>query len=183
VVNQEVLVLKQRAMFKNYIKLAFRSLGRNRAFTFINIFGLATGLTCCLLISMYLFKEFSYDRHQEHRDRLYQLQTLSTKDGIENRASRSPAPMVTAMQMEFPEIESTTRLIDAFEDDKTLLQWGEGRELTSFYETDGYFADSTFFRMFSYKFKEGNGTTALNEPNSVVLSEEIAHKIFGVDLL
>jgi putative ABC transport system permease protein len=53
--------------------------------------------------------------------------------------------------------------------------------LTSFYETDGYFADSTFFRMFSYKFKEGNSTAALNEPNSVVLSEEIAHKIFGVE--
>jgi putative ABC transport system permease protein len=166
-------------MFKTYIKLAFRNLVKNKAFSLINIFGLAIGLTCCLLISMYLYKEFSYDKHQKFSSRLYQLGTLGIKDGVEQKSGTTPAPMVPAMQHEFPEIESNTRLLGAFQDDKTLLQYQEGKEIRSFYETQAYFADSTFFRLFSYDFKEGDPVTALNEPNSVVLSQEIAEKIFG----
>jgi len=100
-------------------------------------------------------------------------------DGKEGRSGKTPAPMAPAMQLAFPEIESYTRMIDAFQDDKTLLQYQNGKDVKSFYETKGYFADSTFFRLFTYNFKEGNPATALNEPNSVVLSEEIAKKIFG----
>src|SRR3982751_1093866 len=121
-------------MLKNYFKTAFRTLWRNKAFSAINIFGLATGLTCCLLISMYLYKEFSYDANQKLGDRLYQLGTVSIKDGKEDRGARTPAPMVPAMQQEFPEVESYTRLIDAFQDDKTLLQYQQGNDLRSFYE-------------------------------------------------
>jgi putative ABC transport system permease protein len=166
-------------MIKTYLKLAFRSLVRNRVFSLINVFGLAIGLTCCLLISMYIFHEFSYDAHQKFADRLYQIGTLGTKEGQESKSGKTPATMVPAMQMEFPEIESTTRLVDAFQDDKTLLQYQEGKDVRSFYETKGYLADSTFFRLFTYNFKEGHAYTALNEPNSVVISEEIASKIFG----
>jgi putative ABC transport system permease protein len=100
-------------------------------------------------------------------------------DGKEKRSGHTPATMAPAMQQEFPEIESTTRIINAFQDDKTLLQYYSGKEIRSFYETKGYFADSTFFRLFTYSFKEGNPFNALNEPNSVVLAEEIAAKIFG----
>ncbi len=166
-------------MFKSYIKLAYRSILKNKMFSFINIFGLAIGLTCCLLISMYIYKEFSYDSYQKLGDRLYQLDTYSKMDGKEGRSGKTPAPMAPAMQQEFPEIESYTRFIDAFQDDKTLLQYQTGKDVKSFYETKGYFADSTFFRLFTYNFREGNPATALNEPNSVVLSEEIANKIFG----
>src|SRR4051812_30749238 len=134
-------------MLNNYLKLAFRSLKKNKTFSFINIFGLAIGLTCYLLICMYLYTEFSYDAQQKLGDRLYQLETLSVKEGIESHAARTPAPMAPAMQQDFPEIENTTRLIDAFQDDKTLLQFREGKELRSFYESKGYFADSTFFRL------------------------------------
>jgi putative ABC transport system permease protein len=87
--------------------------------------------------------------------------------------------MAPAMQQEFSEIESTTRIINAFQDDKTLLQYQAGKEVQSFYETNGVFADSTFFRLFTYNFIEGDPVTALNEPNSVVLCDEIARKIFG----
>src|SRR4051794_4953325 len=166
-------------MIKTYLKLAFRSLVKNKVFSLINVFGLAIGLTCCLLISMYLYHEFSYDAHQQFADRLYQLGTLAFKDGKETRSGRTPATMVPVMQQEFPEIEGTTRLINAFEDDKTLLQYQQGKTISSFYETKGYFADSAFFRLFSYNFKEGNGATALSEPNTVVISEEIAAKLFG----
>lgn len=166
-------------MFKNYIKLAFRSLVKNKAFTLINIFGLAIGLTCCMLISMYLFKEFSYDKHQKLGDRLYQIGTLGIKDDDEQTSGRTPAPMAPAMKQEFPEIESFARFINAFEDDKTLLQYKAGNDVRSFYETLGYFADSTFFRLFTYNFKEGDPQTALNEPNAIVISDDIAEKIFG----
>ena len=166
-------------MLKTYIRLAFRNLTKNKAFTLINIAGLAIGLTCCLLISMYIYQEFSYDTDQKLGDRIYQLGTLGTMEGKSQRSAHTPAPMAPAMQQEFPEIESTTRLIDAFDDDKTLLQFQSGRDVKSFYETKVYFADSTFFRMFSYSFKEGNPTTALNEPNTIVISNDIAAKLFG----
>jgi putative ABC transport system permease protein len=166
-------------MFTNYIKLAFRSLRKNKAFTLINIFGLAIGLTCCMLISMYLYKEFSYDKHQKLGDRLYQVGTLSIQEGKESRYSTTPAPLAPTMQKEFPEIESTTRLLKLFQDDKTLFQYHDGNEIRSFYETNGFMADSTFFRLFTYNFKEGNNATALDEPNSIVISEEIEKKIFG----
>jgi putative ABC transport system permease protein len=166
-------------MLPTNIRIAFRSMLKNKTFSLINIFGLAIGLTCCLLISMYVYKEFSYDKHQKFADRLYQLGTFSIMDGKEQRWGRTPAPMVPTMQQEFPEIENTTRLLNAFQDDKTLLQYQSGNNTRSFYETKGFFADSTFFRMFTYNFIEGNPGTALNEPNTVVLSQEIAHKIFG----
>src|SRR5437868_8447952 len=98
-------------MLKTYIKLAFRSLVKNKTFTLINIFGLAIGLTCCMLISMYLYKEFGYDKHQKLGDRLYQLGTVSIQEGKESRYGTTPAPMAPTMKQEFPEIESTTRLL------------------------------------------------------------------------
>ena len=166
-------------MIKTYFRLAYRSLAKNKLFSFINVFGLAIGLTCCLLIAMYIYQELSYDAHQKQGDRLYQVGTASTIEGKESRYGRTPATMVPAMQQEFPEIESFTRLVNLFQDDKTLLQYQTGNDVKSFYETKGYLADSTFFRLFTYNFKEGNPATALNEPNSVVISDEIARKIFG----
>src|SRR5204863_1228482 len=93
-----------------------------------------------------------------------------------------PAPMAFTMKMEFPEVEQATRLMGLFAEDKTLLQYHDKTGTPkSFYETKGYLADSTFFRMFTYNFVEGNPATALNDPNTIVLSEEIAKKLFGND--
>ena len=166
-------------MIKTYIKLAIRSLVKNKVFSFINIFGLAIGLTCCLLISLYIYHEFSYDTHHKNGDRLYQVGSVSSMNGETTRGAGTPAPMAKALQQEYPEIESTTRLMRAFEDDKTLLQYRQGKDIGSFYETGAYFADSTFFQLFSYVFTQGDPRTALQQPNSVVLSEDIAQKIFG----
>ncbi len=152
---------------------------KNKLFSFINILSLSVGLVCCMLISMYIYHEFSYDVHQKKGDRLYQLGTYSVMNGEESRSAHTPAPMATAMKQEFPEIEAVTRIAQAFQDDKTLLQYQSGKDVRSFYETKGFFADSTYFSLFTYSFKEGDPETALNNPNSVVLSEEIARKIFG----
>lgn len=166
-------------MHKTYFKLAYRSLVKNRFFSLINIFSLAIGLACCLLISLYLYHEISYDVHQKKGDRLYQLGTLSVFEGKQERFSTTPAPMAPTMNQDFPEVESHTRLMKLFQDDKTLIQYASGQEVQSFYETSGYLADSTFFRLFTYEFKEGNPLTALNDPHSVVITEAIARKLFG----
>ena len=167
-------------MFKNYLKVAWRNVMKNKIFSFINVFGLSIGLTCCLLIAVYLHNELSYDSHHHNISRLYQLGTTFVKNGKDDPTANTPAPMARTMQLEFPEIVEATRLLRTFAEDKTLLQYTTpGNELKSFYETKGFLADSTFFRMFTYNFREGNPETCLQQPNTVVLSEEIANKIFG----
>jgi putative ABC transport system permease protein len=167
-------------MLKNYFKIAWRNLMKNKVFSFINIFGLSVGLTCCMLISVYLYNEVNYDKYHKNIDRLYELATTFVKDGKEEKTPNTPAPMAAAMKQEFPEISETARLMVLFSDDKTLLQYREGKTAPkSFYETKGYIADASFFRLFAYDFIEGNAATALKEPNSIVLKEEIAKKFFG----
>ncbi|HYE53791.1 MAG TPA: ABC transporter permease [Chitinophagaceae bacterium] len=167
-------------MLQNYLKVAWRNLMKNKTFSFINVFGLSIGLTCCLLISLYIYHELSYDSYHKNVDRLYQVGTVFVKKGKEDKAANTPAPMAQTLQQEFPEIEATTKFMSTFAEDKTLLQYTDGKAgLKSFYETRGFLADSTFFKLFNYNFKEGNPATALNEPNCVVLSEEIAKKFFG----
>jgi putative ABC transport system permease protein len=167
-------------MVKNYLKVAWRNLMKNKVFSFINVLSLAIGLTCCMLITLYLAHELSYDSYHINGDRVYQLGTTFVKEGKEDRTANTPAPMAKTMQMEFPEIEKSARLLKTFADDKTLLQYkpSDG-DLKSFYENGGYVADSSFFRVLTYHFKEGNPATSLSQPNTVVLSDEIATKIFG----
>ena len=153
---------------------------KNRIFSFINIFGLSVGLTCCMLISVYLYNEVSYDKYHKNINQLFQLATTFVKDGKEDKTPNTPAPMAAAMRQEFPEISETARLMVLFAEDKTLLQYKEGNASPkSFYEMKGYMADASFFKLFTYKFVEGDAATALKEPNSIVLSEEIAKKFFG----
>ncbi len=167
-------------MIRTYFKIAWNNLRKNKVFSFINIFGLAAGLACCMLITLYIRNEISYDKYHQHAADIYQLGTNFIREGKETKMSGTPAPVAQAMQFEYPEIEQTTRLLALFNEDKTLLQYTEKNAAPqSFYETKGYIADSSFFRVFTYDFLEGNPATALNEPRTVVLSEEIARKIFG----
>ena len=153
---------------------------KNKTFSFINIFGLAIGLTCCMLITLYIQHELSYDSHHKNGDRLFQVGTIFVRPDKEDKRANTPTPMARAMQQEFPEIVKTTRIMGTFAEDKTLLQYSDNaKELKSFYETRGFLADSTFFQLFNYQFKEGHPATSLNEPSSVVVCEEIAQKLFG----
>jgi len=167
-------------MIRNYFIITWRNLVKNKIFSFINILGLTVGITCCMLITLYIINELSYDKYHTKGNDIYQVATTFIQHGNELKMPNTPAPMAHAMQMDFPEIEMTTRLMSLFSEDKTLIQYSSKNEQAkSFYETKGYLADSTFFRMFTYQFIEGNAATALNNPNSIVLSEEIAQKIFG----
>ena len=167
-------------MLRNYIKVAWRNLMKNKTFSFINVFGLAIGLTSCMLITLYLYHELSYDSYHRNVNRIYQVGTTFVKEGKEDRMGFTPAPMGKMMQQEFPEIETSTRLLKAFSDDKTLLQYSlPSGEKKSFYETSAYLADSNFFQVLTYKFSEGDPKTALLHPNTLVISQEIARKFFG----
>ena len=169
-------------MLRNYLKIAWRNLLRNKVFSAINIVGLSVGMACCILLLLYIRSELAYDTHHQRANNLYLVNTKgisSSGDGEE--WPMLSAPYAGALQAEFPEIEQVTRLLWAdASDDKALLQVQQrGKPVQAFYETKGYQADSTFFNLFTYEFIEGDSRMSLNAPNSVVLSEPVAYKLFG----
>ena len=167
-------------MIRNYFKIAWRSLMKNKTFSIINIFGLSIGLTCCLLIALYLNFELGYDKHHPDANRIYQVGTTFIREGEEHMMPNTPAPMGAMMQQEFPEIEESVRLLGLFGEDKTLIRYSpQNNAATSFYENKGFLTDPGFFRFFNYDFVEGDPQHALDNPNTVVLSDEIANKLFG----
>jgi putative ABC transport system permease protein len=168
-------------MILNYFKIAWRNMMKSKAFSFINIFGLAVGLACCMLITIYLRYEWSYDNYQTDVRDLYQVDTWFMMSGKEFTLAGTPAPLAAAMVRDFPEVKEATRLMQlALFEDKTLLQYRTaGSVPLSFYEDKGFMADSNFFSFFSYPFVEGDPAKALQAPLTIVISEEIAHKFFG----
>jgi putative ABC transport system permease protein len=167
-------------MFTNYLKIAWRNLMKNKVFSFINIFGLAIGLTCCILITLYIVHETSYDKFHKNGDRIFGTGTVFIDEGVQDKSSTTSAPFGRMLQQEYPEVEASTRLLRLFRDDKTLFQVKESSgDYKSIYETKGFLADSNVFQIFSFPFKEGDPKTALMQPNSVVINEEIAEKLFG----
>lgn len=170
-------------MFKNYLKIAMRNLLRNKLFSAINVFGLAIGMTCCMLLLLYIRSETMYDQHQEHAHDLYFLKSASLVadgGGLTREFSTISAPYATALQQNFPEIEKVSRLYINMIDGKIQLQLRENNKpVQSFYETRGYQVDSSFFDLFTYHFTEGSAASALRDPNGIVLSDVLAQKLFG----
>ncbi|HMH21508.1 MAG TPA: ABC transporter permease [Puia sp.] len=164
-------------MLRSYLKIAFRNLTRNKVFSFINIFGLAAGMATCLLIMLYILDESSYDKNHKDGERIYRV--ASTVAQIKEDWAAGPAPMAWAMKNELPEVEQVTRLLTFPDVKKMLLRYEHGTEKKQFVEPNGYYADSTFFQLFTYDFINGNGRTALDQPNSMVISDELARKFFG----
>ncbi len=168
-------------MISTWLKIAFRNLSRNKVFSFINIFGLAVGLATCLLIMLYILDERGYDQQHIHADRIYRIASASTQKGVtkERPWAAAAAPIAGGLLSDMPEVEQATRLLKFPTFDKMLLKVEQGKDTKQFYEANGYYVDSTFFRIFTYDFKIGHGADALDEPNSLVISEEIARKLFG----
>ncbi len=155
-----------------YFKTTFRSLKKNKGFTFLNIIGLAIGLAVCLLIVFYVIDEISYDRFNTKGDRIYRVNT-DTKFNSDVTSSAIAAPKVAeALQLNFPEIEKTVRL---FPDDEARFRKGD--EIVM--EKKAVYCDSTFFAVFTLPMLEGDPTTALREPNTIVITERMALKYFN----
>jgi putative ABC transport system permease protein len=166
-------------MIRNYFKLALRNIRKNKIFAFINVFGLAVGFTCCILLTLYIINELSYDSFHKNADRIYQLGTNFIDKGEEKKSSTTSAPLGSMLQRDYPEIEKSARVLRLWRDDKTLLQVKDNAGTTrSFYETKGFCADSSFFQIINFKFREGDPNTALVRPNSIVMNGELANKIF-----
>jgi len=169
-------------MLKNYCIVAWRSLMKNKLFSFINIAGLSVGLACCMLILLYIHHEISYDKDLPDGDRLYQVGGVFVTDGKEDRFPCSPAITAANLQTDFPEISQTARMLtfSFFGEYKTLLQstLADGT-LNSFYEPKGSAADNSFLSLFGYRMLEGDIHTALTQPNTVVISSTLARTLYG----
>ncbi len=166
-------------MLRNYFKIAWRSLMRNKAFSAINILGLSVGLSCCMLITLYIWHECSNDSYHPNIERLYQVGTVEVTKTKEIRFQGCPNTLAGLFQNYFPQVEATARICPLLIDDKTLIQYNaSATETRSFNEDKGFVADSGFFKLFKYDFVEGNAATAISGPYSIVLSKEIADKLF-----
>jgi len=168
-------------MIFNYLKIVCRNMMKSKASSFINIFGLAVGLTCCMLISIYVAYEWNYDSYQPDVADLYQVESKIKSSWGESNYSGNVAPFAPAIVRDFPEVKEAVRIVQlsGFED-KTILEYKKpGAMPVSFYEDKGFMADSNLFRFFSYPFIAGDPNTALRAPSTIVISEEIAHKLFG----
>lgn len=162
-------------MLQNYFKIALRNLSKHKVFSGINILGLSIGIACCLLLALYIQDEFSYDQHHLQKENLYRITTQFSGDkGIDRLRTCSP-PIAMTMQDEIEDILVATRALNPPGVSLNLIKY----EDNIFYEADGLIADSTLFEIFNYEFIEGNSDKSLVEPNSVVLTETMAKKLFG----
>ena len=161
-------------MIKNYLTVAIRNIARNKTFSAINIFGLAIGMACCILILLYVQDELSYDQHHEHADRIYRVAIEAKVAGVLSHYAITPLPMGPALVKDYPEVIEAVRFSRA--DPKTLVGDQHGH---FFYENGVVFTDPNFFEVFNFPLSKGDSETAFSEPHSVVITEAIAQKYFG----
>ena len=157
-------------MFKNYFKTAWRSLWKNKIYSAINIVGLAIGMAACSIIMLFVLNEKSFDNFQTNN--IYRLNEVQKYEGVSQKVALSMFPMGPTMQKEFPEIKNFTR-----------INWAEKLQMVNgdkrIFLPITYIVDSTFLQLFNFKLLEGNKETVLQNPNSIVLTQSSAEKLFG----
>ncbi|MCX6214307.1 ABC transporter permease [Spirosoma sp.] len=161
-------------MLTNYLKIAWRNLRKQQGFAFINIFGLAVGLACCLLILLYVLDELSFDRYNANADRIYRVQSDIKFGGNDMHFATTPDPLGPTLKKDYPQVEQFVRL---HQRGNWLVK--KAGETTNLRESDIMFADSTVFDVFTLPFVAGDPKRALTEPNTVVISESAAKRHFG----
>jgi putative ABC transport system permease protein len=159
-------------MLKNYILIAWRNLRRHRGFSFINISGLAIGVACCILIFLYINDELSYDKYHKNAPRIFRGISYSTIGGETRVFACMPSAVAPGLEEAIPEIEASARLFQF-----GVLRFKHGDK--NFEIPDFYGADPSFFSIFSYEFIAGDPQTALQNPQTFVLTEDTAIQIFG----
>jgi putative ABC transport system permease protein len=159
-------------MIKNYIKIAIRNLLKYKGFSFINITGLAIGITCCILILLFVQDELSYDKFNEKYGRIYRVWLDINISGMVQQQTVTCAPLAETMMRELPEVESAVRIRNT---GFPVMRYQE----KVFSEEYFFNADSNVFDVFTIPFVQGDPKTALTKPSSVVITEEIAKKYFG----
>lgn len=157
-------------MLKNYLKIAFRNLLKDRVYSLINIAGLAVGLASFVLIALFVHHELSYDRYHTNADRIYRL-AKEFEDSDYPGIAKVTAPWGEAALQQIPEVEKMSRFIPF---GSTLVRNGEQRH----FENHGFFTDASVFQIFSFRMLLGDPETALVRPNTVVITRALAEKYF-----
>lgn len=158
-------------MFKNYFKITMRNLSRSKVFSLINLLGLSVGLACCMLIFLYAKDEISYDRFHKQKGEIYRVTSIMAHpDGKEDKMGVTGMVPGPVFKRSIPEIKEFVRL----QGDGYAIKRG-----TEVFQQQALVVDSNFFSLFSFPLVEGNVQTALNDPYSIVLSDELATKYFG----
>ena len=160
-------------MLKNHLTVAIRNLRRNAGFTFINVAGLALGIACCILILLHVREELSYDTYHENADRIYRVVSEHRRADDASFGARTPVPLGPVLKDEYPEVDEVVRFWRAFQPvlrhEETIVR--ESERL--------YFTDPAVFDVLTFDFVAGDPATALVEPETMVITETMAHRYFG----
>jgi putative ABC transport system permease protein len=160
-------------MLRNYLRIGFRNLGKNKLFSFINIIGMAISIASFLIISLFILDEWKFDQHVQDLDQKYRVFIeMQNDDGTRKKQAMVPPPIAPAMEAELPEVESTTRFMSI--NSNILFEAGDKKII----ESNGAYADPTVFGMFSLGLVEGDLNTALKAPSTVAISKSLADKYF-----
>jgi putative ABC transport system permease protein len=159
-------------MIKNFIIIALRNLWRQKIYSSINILGLSLGLTCTLLLFLYVKDELSFDTQLKNHPDIYRLTTHFTIQDKPNNSASTCMPLAEVMQKDYPEVKTTTRILPK---GNTFIRLEE-KKLN---QREIYYADSSFFQVFDYQLLVGDAKTALQKPHTIVLTKTMAEKIFG----
>lgn len=158
-------------MLKHYVKIAFRNIGRNSTFSFLNIFGLALGTACAILIFLWAEDEISYDSFNQKANVLYQVYQNQTSEGKTFTINATPGPLAKGMKEEIPGIKNTCRTTWS-----QALTFSTGDKKM---EQQGLYADAAIFKMFTLPFVEGNPNEVFSQTHSLVLTQGTARRLFG----
>lgn len=159
-------------MFSNYLKIAWRSLRKNKVFSFINIAGLSLGISVCFIITLYVRDELSYERYNVNADRIARIQFKAVMGGSQISEAGVMAPVAKTLKSDYPEVENATRLLSL---GKSKVVY-EGKEFRNDLLA---LVDSNFFDVFTLPLSQGDAKTALSQPHTIVLSRAVAEKYFG----
>jgi putative ABC transport system permease protein len=160
-------------MFKNYLKVAFRNLKKNKGISFINVAGLSIGITSCILIFLYIQTQLSYDKQNTKFDRIFRVLTIDKALGVSSNMVGITLPALgPAMKNEFPQVKEEVRISRS---GKNLIEYNQ----KSLYTKDLIYAEPSIFKVFDLDLVKGNKSTLLTKPNTAVLTEEMSGKIFG----
>jgi putative ABC transport system permease protein len=160
-------------MLKNFFKVAFRNLWKNRGFTLINITGLAIGMASAMLLLLWIYDELSYDQFHEKKERIYEAWNRAEFSGEMHSWNTTPKILARTLEHDFPEVEKAVRVNWP---SNLLFTVGEKRIMVQ-----GNMVDSSFLEMFSFPMISGNPHTALNDMHSVIVTEKLSRKLFGTE--
>lgn len=161
-------------MLRNYLKIAWRNLSRHKFYSFLNVFGLSLGLASCLLISLYVIDEIGYDESFSNSDRIFRVNADIRFGGADMKLAVSPDPLAFTLRKDYPQIQQVARLRDI---GSQLVH--RSNSIQNLREDRIFFADSTFFEVFSLPLIAGDPRKVLVEPNTAVISARNAEKYFG----